>query len=64
MADNHITPRLFSVEQTAEYFGLSPQTIYNQVSRKSKKKFPIKPIRIGRLVKFDRFEIDKFIEKN
>jgi len=57
-----IQTRLLSVEQTAVYLGLSPRTIYNGVHRKSKKPFPVKPKRIGKLVKFDRQDLDKYIE--
>jgi excisionase family DNA binding protein len=57
-----IQKRLLSVEETAVYLGLSPRTIYNGVHRKSKNPFPIKPKRIGKLVKFDRIALDKYIE--
>ncbi len=53
--------RLLSVEETAVYLGISSRTIYNQIGRKSKKRFPIKPKRIGRLVKFDVKDIEAFI---
>ena len=45
--------RLLSVEETAVYLGISPRTIYNQIGRRATSPFPIKPKRIGRLVKFD-----------
>ena len=57
-----IQRRLLSVEETANYLGLSPRTIYNGVHRKAKKPFPVKPKRIGKLVKFDRLDLDKYIE--
>jgi excisionase family DNA binding protein len=57
-----ITRRLLSVEELAEYLGISPRTIYNQLGRKAKKRFPIKPKRIGRLVKFDLNEVDRYID--
>lgn len=59
--DNQITKRLLSVEETAEYLGISKRTIYNQIGPKAKKPFPIKAKRIGKLVKFDLVEIDKYI---
>jgi len=58
----NIKKRLLSVEETASYLGISPRTIYNQIGRKSKKKFPVKPKRIGKLVKFDLRDLDKFID--
>ena len=57
-----IEKRLLSVEETAQYLGLSPRTIYNGTHRKSKNPFPVKPKRIGKLVKFDRLDLDKFIK--
>ena len=54
--------RLLSVEETASYLGLSPRTLYNGVAPKSKKPFPVKPKRIGKLVKFDKQEIDRFLD--
>jgi len=54
--------RLLSVEETASYLGLSPRTIYNGVAPKSKKPFPVKPKRIGKLVKFDRLDLDRYVD--
>jgi len=63
--DNNITgirKRLLSPEETAEYLGISVRTIYNQISRRAKRKFPVKPKRVGRLVKFDIRDLDAYIE--
>lgn len=57
-----IKKRLLSVEEAGEYLGLSPRTIYNRIGPRAKKKFPVKPIRIGKLVKFDRVDLDAHIE--
>lgn len=54
--------RLLSVEETAKYLGISARTIYNQIGRKSKTRFPIPPKRIGRLIKFDIRDLERFIE--
>ena len=54
--------RLLSVEETANYLGLSPRTIYNQIGPRAKKPFPVKPKRIGKLVKFDLKDLDQYIE--
>jgi excisionase family DNA binding protein len=54
--------RLLNVEETATYLGLSPRTIYNAVARKSKKPFPVKPKRIGKLVRFDIRDLERYVE--
>lgn len=54
--------KLLSAEETAEYLGISVRTIYNRTGRKSKVKFPVKPKRIGKLLRFDRNEIDDYID--
>lgn len=57
-----LTKRLLSVSETAQYLGLSPRTLYNAVARKSKNPFPVKPKRIGKLVKFDIKDLEIYIE--
>ena len=54
--------RLLSVKELSELLGISPRTIYNGVHRRAKKPFPIKPKRIGRSIKFDVRDVDRFIE--
>jgi predicted DNA-binding transcriptional regulator AlpA len=54
--------RLLSVEQTAEYLGLKPRTIYNQIGPRAKRPFPVRPIRIGKLVKFDISDLNGYID--
>ncbi|MBW1794112.1 MAG: helix-turn-helix domain-containing protein [Deltaproteobacteria bacterium] len=51
-----------SVEQAAEYLGLSPRTLYNRIAPKAKNPFPVRPKRIGKLVKFDRIQLDEWID--
>jgi excisionase family DNA binding protein len=57
-----IKKRLLSVEETAVFLGISVRTIYNQISRKAKKKFPIKAKRIGRRILFDIRELESYID--
>ena len=57
-----ISPRLWTVEQTAQYLGLKPRTIYNGIGRKAKKRFPIKPKRIGKAVRFDIEDIKAYVD--
>jgi predicted DNA-binding transcriptional regulator AlpA len=54
--------RLLSVEETAEYLGISPRSLYNRTAPKSRNPFPVKPKRIGKLVKFDINDLDQYIE--
>lgn len=63
MQDKPIEKRLLSVEETANYIGLSSRTIYNQIGPKAKRRFPVKPRRIGKLVKFDKKELDAWIDR-
>lgn len=51
-----------SVEETAHYLGISPQTIYNKTHRRAKNRFPVKPKRVGKLLKFDKREVDAYVD--
>lgn len=51
--------RLLTIKEAASFLKLSPQTIYNGIS---KKKFPVRPIRLGRAVRFDIRDLDSYIE--
>lgn len=54
--------RLLTPEELAEYLGgISVRTIYNGCSRKSKRPFPIRPVRIGKLLRFDKRIVDEWI---
>lgn len=57
-----IKRRLMSVEETAHYLGISPQTIYNKTHRRAKNRFPVKPKRVGKLLKFDKREVDAYVD--
>ena len=56
------TDKLLKATDVAEILNISYRTIYNQTGRKAKKRFPIKPKRIGRLIKFDRKDIESYID--
>lgn len=58
-----IEKRLLSVEETAAYLGISTRTIYNRIHRKAKKPFPVRAKRLGKLIKFDRRDLDRYIEE-
>ena len=48
-----IQPRLLSIDQVSQYLDLSVHTIYRMVSQRR-----IPYVKMGRLTKFDRAEID------
>ena len=54
--------RLLSAAEAAEYLGISLRTLYNQTGRRSKQKFPVTTKRIGKLLKFDIQDLDKYID--
>ena len=49
--DNH--PVLWTPQQVAAYFGISLRTIYNRTKRNAPNPFPVKPIRVGRMLRWD-----------
>lgn len=59
---SNLSKRLFTVEQAAEYLSLSPRTIYNGIAPKSKIPFRVKPVRIGKAVRFDIRDLDAFCD--
>lgn len=52
--------RMLSVNELADYIGLAPQTIKNQLYAG---KFFIPPKRIGRRVLWDKKLVDKYLDK-
>ena len=56
-----IKKRLLTVKEAATYLGLAPQTIYNRTHRKSKNPFPIKPLRLGRALRFDIRKLEQLV---
>ncbi len=51
-----IVPRLLDIQEVAIYTGLSVHTLYTMVSQR---RIPF--VKLGRLTKFDRVEVDKWI---
>lgn len=62
MENKPLEKRLLTVLETAAYLGISPRTIYNGIGQRAKKPFPIRPVRIGSSIRFDRKDIDEYIE--
>jgi predicted DNA-binding transcriptional regulator AlpA len=54
--------RLLSVADAAKYLSISPRTLYNGIAPKSKVPFPVKPKRIGKLVRFDIRDLDRYVD--
>ena len=54
--------RLLTIEEAANFLGLSPRSIYNRIGPRSPNPFPVKPKRIGKLVRFDLRDLEKFVE--
>ena len=54
--------RLLSVGEAAFYLSISPRTLYSAVAPKSKKPFPVKPKRMGKLVRFDIRDLDRYVD--
>jgi len=54
--------RLYSVKEAAIYLGLSPRTLYNGISEKSKNPFPIKPKHYGKRRLFEKEDLDAFAD--
>lgn len=54
--------RLLSVRETAKYLGISPKTVYNRISRKAEKPFPIKSKKFGGRRLFDIKDLEKFVD--
>jgi excisionase family DNA binding protein len=60
----NVDKRLLSVDEAAAYLGLAPRTIYNAIAPKSRNPFPVRPVRIGKLRKFDIRDLDRFIDES
>lgn len=54
-----LTRRLLSIQEAADYTGLSPYTLYTMVSQRR-----IPYVKLGRLTKFDVALLDKWIKQH
>jgi len=54
-----VKKRLFDIQETSEYLGIKKHTLYNWVSQRR-----IPYVKCGRLTKFDKEQLDKWIESN
>jgi excisionase family DNA binding protein len=51
--------RMLGIQELTDYTGLSRQTVYNQLSAGT---FPIKTKRMGRRLKWDRRDVDRYLD--
>ncbi len=62
---NELSPiqrRLLSLEETAQFLGVSVRTLYNRCGKKSRNPLPFRVKRIGKLVRVDIVELLKYLE--
>jgi excisionase family DNA binding protein len=53
---------LLNVEEVAAILGISPRSIYNSIHRRAAKPFPIRPKRVGRLIRFSVKDVNDYID--
>ena len=56
----NIKQRMLGISELSEYIGLKPQTIRNQLASGT---FPIPTKKIGKLLKWDIRDVDKYLDK-
>ena len=54
--------RLLTVRETAQFLGISERSIYNQLGKGAKRRFPVKPLRMGGSIRFDIDDLNEYIE--
>jgi predicted DNA-binding transcriptional regulator AlpA len=52
--------RLLSVKELSEYIGIKPQTIYNKINKGN---FPIPYKKVFGLLKWEKKDVDEFLDK-
>lgn len=57
-----IKKRLLTVEEAAEFLSISPRTIYNKIGRKAQNRFPVKPLRVGKCIRFDIEDLVEYVK--
>jgi excisionase family DNA binding protein len=62
MKDDQELTLLLKVKQAARLLNISDRTLYNRIAPNAENPFPVKPIRIGRSVRFAIEDLKKFIE--
>jgi len=58
-ADSDVQKTLYSSKEIADYLGISKDTLYRMIKRKQ-----IPFYKVGKLIKFDRSEINAWVSNN
>ena len=53
--------KLLTIKEVARLLQISERTIYNRVRKKADKPFPIKVLRVGKLIRFAQKEVEPYI---
>jgi len=61
--NKQLPKRLLSVEEAGEYLGLSPRTIYNGLTKRAKKPFPVRHKKLGKLIKFEIRDLEAYLDE-
>jgi excisionase family DNA binding protein len=56
--------RMMTIDELAQYLNISKYKIYRGINSKTEDSFPVKPLRIGRKILFDKKAVDRYIESN
>ncbi len=62
MKTHLIQRKLLNAEDIAEILGLTVQTVYNKCAKNAKHPLPVKPLRVGRKLRFRLTDVEKYIE--
>ena len=54
--------KLLTIREVSEILNLKPGTIYNRTGPNAKRKFPVKPLRVGNSIRFDSDDIERYIQ--
>ena len=60
MGGERLEKRMMGIEELSEYIGLRPQNIRNRISSGTS---PIPTKKIGRLLKWDRKDVDRYLDR-
>jgi hypothetical protein len=54
--------RLLTVDEAAHYLGLAPRTLRNGLGPRAAKPFPVRPVRVGGRVLFEKKSLDRYVD--